>query len=144
MKGIFKLVILDTNIVSYIFNKDTRALYYQNQIQGQRVLISFQTLEELWYGAYTKGWGDRRKNELAHHIEQYEIIWPGPELVTTCARLRSERKSAGREMRESDAWIAAIAIMLGCALASHDHDFSDIPDLELIQAPAPQPDQLQE
>ncbi|MYD61866.1 MAG: hypothetical protein F4W91_12565 [Gemmatimonadetes bacterium] len=26
LKGIFKLVILDTNIVSYIFNKDTRAL----------------------------------------------------------------------------------------------------------------------
>ncbi|MDE2699774.1 MAG: type II toxin-antitoxin system VapC family toxin [Gemmatimonadetes bacterium] len=144
MKGILKLVILDTNIVSYIFNKDTRALYYQNQIRGRRVLISFQTLEELWYGAYTKGWGDRRKNELAHHLEQYEIIWPGPELVTTCARLRSERKSAGREMRESDAWIAATAIMLGYPLASHDHDFSDISDLELIQAPAPQPDQSQE
>ena len=110
--------------------------------------ISFQTLEELWYGAYTKGWGDRRKNELALHLEQYEIIWPSSELVTTevCARLRSERKSVGREMRESDAWIAATAIMLGCgwALASHDHDFSDIPDLELIQASAPQPDQSQE
>jgi len=56
LKGIFKLVILDTNIVSYIFNKDTRALYYQNQIQGQRVLISFQTFEsthQLYLGTHT-------------------------------------------------------------------------------------------
>ena len=84
-----------------------------------------------------KGWGDRRKNELAHHLEQYEVIWPSLELVATCARLRSERKSAGREMQATDAWIAATAIMLNCPLASHDRDFSDIPDLELIQLPSP-------
>ena len=129
------MVILDTNIVSYIFNRDARALNYQDRIQGRRVIISFQTLEELWYGAYAKGWGDRRKNEFVHHLEQYEVIWPGPELVDACAGLRSERKSVGREMQVADAWIATTAIMLDCPLVSHDRDFSGIPDLELIQAP---------
>ena len=62
-------------------------------------------------------------------------IWTNPELTHTYARLRSERRSAGWEMPMADAWIAATAIMLECPLASHDHGFADIPELELVQAP---------
>lgn len=128
------MVVVDTNVVSYIFNGDAAAGYYEKQIRGHRALISFQTLEELWYGAYSKGWGDRRKNELARHLEQYDVIWPGSELVEVCARLRSERRRAGRELGEADPWIAATAVMLKCPLASHDRDFSGIPSLQLIRA----------
>ena len=91
------------------------------------MFISFQTLEELWYGAFSRGWGRRRTNELARHLDQYEVIWSGPELVNICARLRSERKAEGRALREADAWIAATAILLDCPLASRDRDFSGIP-----------------
>jgi predicted nucleic acid-binding protein len=129
------VVVLDTNVVSYIFNGDPRGRRYASRIRGHRVFISFQTLEELWYGAYSGRWGDRRKNDLARHLEQYEIIWPNPEIVELCARLRSEQKDAARELQEADAWIAATAISLDCPLASHDRDFSGIPDLQLIQAP---------
>lgn len=128
------MILLDTNVVSYIFGGDDRAWYYIEQIRGRRALISFQTLEELWYGAFAKGWGKRRTNELARHLEQYEIVWTGPELAQACARLRSERKAAGREMNSADAWIAATAILLKCPLASHDGDFSEIPGLELIRS----------
>ena len=128
------MIVLDTNVVSYIFSGDDRAGYYIEQIRGRRALISFQTLEELWYGAFAKGWGERRMNELVRHLEQYEIVWAGPELARVCARLRSERKAAGREMNSADAWIAATAILLKCPLASHDGDFSEVPGLELIQS----------
>lgn len=128
------MIVLDTNVVSYIFSGDDRAGYYLEQIRGRRVLISFQTLEELWYGAFAKSWGKRRTNELARHIEQYEIVWTGPELTRVCARLRSERKAAGREMNSADAWIAATAILLNCPLASHDGDFSETPGLELVRS----------
>ena len=128
------MIVLDTNVVSYIFSGDDRARYYLDRIRGRRVLISFQTLEELWYGAFAKGWGKRRRGELARHLKQYEIIWTGPELAQACARLRSERKAAGREMNSADAWIAATAILLKCPLASHDGDFSGIPGLELVRS----------
>ena len=130
------MVVLDTNIVSYIFNRDPKALYYQNHIRGQRALISFQTLEEQWYGAYSKGWGERRKSELAAHLKQYEVIWPSAELVERCARLRAGRRSIGRKLEVADAWIAATALMLQCPLASHDGDFMGIPNLDLIRAPS--------
>ena len=129
------LVVVDTNVVSYIFRGDGKAAYYRERIQGRRALLSFQTLEELWYGAYARGWGERRKNELARHLDHYEIVWSGPELVNVCARLRSEQEQAGRCLSTADAWIAATAMLLQCPLASHDRDFDGIPGLEIIQAP---------
>ena len=126
------MILLDTNIVSHIFNGSDIATPYLERLRGQRVLISFQTLEELWHGAQWAGWGDRRRDELARHLDHYEVVWVGPELVDVCARLRTERKSAGRELPVADAWIAATALLLKCPLATRDHVFSDIPGLELL------------
>ena len=131
------MIVLDTNVVSYIFNGDRRAQYYLERMRGLRAFISFQTLEELWFGAYRKGWGEKRENEFTLHLEQYEVIWPTPETVQISANLRSEREKAGRSLNTADAWIAATALMLECPLACHDRDFSGIPALELIQAPTP-------
>ncbi|MCZ0939041.1 MAG: hypothetical protein OXJ55_10420 [Caldilineaceae bacterium] len=49
------MIDVDTSVVSYIFKKDSRALFYLQQAQGRRALISFQALEELWHGAYFGG-----------------------------------------------------------------------------------------
>ena len=135
-------VALDTNIVSYIFNQDRRAGYYEERLRGSRYVISFQTLEESWYGAYRDGWGVRRMNSLARHLEDYEIIWPNADMVEICAHLRSERRVAGRELGVADAWIAATALFVDCPLASHDRIFRGIPGLELVQAPRPLPPSL--
>lgn len=129
------MVVLDTNIVSYIFNHDARARYYEEQTRGSDLAISFQTLEELLFGARSGGWGQRRLNELLRHLERYEVIWPDPEMVERCAILRGERRARGRTLDTADAWIAATALTLGCPLASHDRDFSDVPGLEVIRAP---------
>lgn len=126
------MILLDTNIVSHLFNGSDIAVPYLDHLRGQRVLISFQTLEELWHGAWWAGWGERRQSELARHLEHYEVVWAGPELVESCARLRTERKSAGRELPVADAWIAATALLLNCPLAARDHVFADIPGLEVL------------
>lgn len=129
------MTVADTNVVSYLLAGDSRGEYYRERLRGQSVVISFQTWEELLYGAYSGGWGSRRRNELIHHLENYEVIWPSPELVEICARLRAERRAAGRQIQVADAWIAATAILLGCPLASEDRDFDGIPNLEIVRAP---------
>ena len=129
------MIVLDTNVVSYMFNGDGRAEYYVERIRGRRAIISFQTLEEIWYGACAGGWGRRRTEELERHLDQYEVLWAGPELVEVCARLRSECRAAGRELHSADAWIAATAVLLKCPLASHDRDFSRVPGLDVIRSP---------
>ena len=58
-------------------------------------------------GSDYANWGDRRKNELAQHLNQYGVVWANRELVEICARLRSEMKSLGKELAVADAWVAA-------------------------------------
>lgn len=127
-------VVVDTNVISMFIRGDELADFYRDHISGLHLLISFQTSEELWFGAYKGRWGERRQGVLNHHLQQYEIIWPDSDLVEVCARLRHERRSVGRVMSHADAWIAATALLLDCPLASSDQDFRGIPELELIQA----------
>ena len=127
-------VVVDTTVVSIIHNQDDRAPYYEQQLAGHHSFISFQTLEELWFGAYNNNWGSGRRSRLAEHLSQYEVVWANDELVNISARLRNERRSAGRELTSADAWIAATAILLDCPLAAHDGDFVNIPGLPLIRS----------
>ena len=131
------MIVLDTSVISYIFKGDSRGDYYKDRIRGERCVVSFQTLEEVQFGALRNSWGQRRKNELELHLQQYEVIWPNQELVERCAYLRSEREGVGRSLAMADAWIAATALLLDCQLAAHDRDFSGIPGLKLLQAPLP-------
>ena len=126
-------VVVDTSVVSLIFRRCSRARFYEMYLTGRTVVVSFQTLEELWFGAYKASWGDSRKRDLDEHLRQYEVVWPNSELVDICAQLRSEREAYGRRLATADAWIATTAIMLKSPLASHDRDFSGIPNLEVIQ-----------
>ena len=132
------LVVLDTSVVSLLMRGGTGAEYYQNSIVGKRAVISFQTLEEAWFGAIKAGWGEARRSRLARHLDQFEVIWPTSETVRISAHLRTEREQAGRRLGIADAWIAATAIMLRCPLVSHDGDFEDIPKLQLVRTPARQ------
>ncbi|MXY20932.1 MAG: type II toxin-antitoxin system VapC family toxin [Dehalococcoidia bacterium] len=127
-------VVLDTSIVSLFIRERAQAEYYRAQIANRHLALSFQTVEELWHGAYHANWGEVRQDELAQQLGYYEIIWPNSRLVDICARLRAERKRAGRELGIADAWIAATALMLNCPLATADRDFINIPGLRLIQA----------
>ena len=130
-------IVLDTSVVSIFMRQEESAAYYQNWTMGRRAVISFQTLEELWFGAYKRGWGDRRINDLRQSLDQYEVVWPNSDLVRISAHLRSERERAGRRLNTGDAWIAATALLLECPLASDDRDFSSISGLVFITAPSP-------
>jgi predicted nucleic acid-binding protein len=128
-------VVIDSNVMSYIARRSPIADYYLPYLAGREVVISFQTREEALFGAYLAGWGERRVNDLKQQMDQYEVHWPDDELVDLCARLRQQRQAAGRRLEVADAWVAATALYLECPLASHDGDFDDIPDLQLIRAP---------
>ena len=131
------MIVLDTSVVSLLFRGDPRSGFYLPYMRGQRSVVSFQTVEEVWSGAYRAGWGARQKNELARHLAQYEVIWPDEETVGISAHLRVARERVGRRLNTADAWIAATALRLSCLLASDDGDFDDIPGLQLIRALRP-------
>lgn len=130
-------VVLDTSVVSILLRSDPAAAYYNSAIAGMRPVISFQTVEEAWFGALKNNWGAARRNGLRQHLAQYDIVWPTHEVLDISANLRSDQEKAGRRLEKGDAWIAATALTLNCPLASHDRDFDWIPNLEVIRAPSP-------
>ena len=130
-------VVADSNIVSYIARMSPIADYYLPHLTGRRVAISFQTVQELWFGAYNNHWGMRRTDELAELIQQYEVVWPDPDILQISAHIRSVRQAAGRRLEVADSWIAATALFLECPLVSHDGDFDNIPGLQLIREHPP-------
>ena len=66
------MIVLDTSVASYIFKEDDRASHYLEQARGRRAVISFQTLEELWHGAYFGGWATR--GEGTHKGRPYGLF----------------------------------------------------------------------
>lgn len=129
-------IVVDTSVVSLLFNANPSAPYrhYRDRIRGRERVISFYTLEEMWFGAYSRNWGTTRQHELIQHLGLYTVVWPTPELVERTARLRALQRRKGRRISAPDAWIAATALMLGCPLAAHDRDYSDVDGLSLIEA----------
>ena len=51
------MIVLDTSVVSLLFKGDPRSGFYLPHMTGQRTVVSFQTVEEVWYGAYKARWG---------------------------------------------------------------------------------------
>ena len=79
-------IVLDTSVVSLLFRRNEPVTYYRKRIRGHRLIISFQTLEESWFGAIKYGWYTRRKNILRRYLDQFEVRWPNLEMVQISAR----------------------------------------------------------
>lgn len=127
-------ILADTNVVSYIHRNDPKGRPYLARMAGCRAVISFQTHEELLFGALKNDWGQWRIDDLFEYVSNnYDVIGYDLELVRASARLRTESERRGRQLSTADAWIAATAILLGCPLLSHDKDFGDPPDLCVIR-----------
>ena len=73
--------------------------------------------------------------KLRSKIARAEVVWAGPELVETYAKLRVECEAAGHALaqrpHDADRWIAATAVRLGDPLVSHDSVFRNVPGLIL-------------
>ncbi len=126
-------VLLDTNIVSYLFKDDTRAERYAPHLRNRELAIAIMTVAELFQWAAMRGWGEARVARLEQHLERYTIL---PVDMATCrqwAAVRATRSAAGMPIAPQDAWIAATARRYRVPLVTHNPaDFRQIADLTVI------------
>jgi predicted nucleic acid-binding protein len=101
-------------------------------------VLAFQTVMELRFGAMRAGWGELRRQRLERRIASLAELQPDDQMITFCARLRSDCQRVGHalgdKIHDSDRWIAASAMRLGWPVVSHDNLFEDAPGLTLITA----------
>jgi predicted nucleic acid-binding protein len=134
-------VVLDTMVVSWLIeDRLPLAPRYRALVGSEPVLLAFQSVMELRFGALRAGWGELRRRRLERSIAALTVVQPDDEMITTCAELRNACRSAGHPLadkfHDGDRWIAATAIRLGCPLVSHDGIFRQTPGLQLVTAQA--------
>ena len=129
-----RIVIADTNVVSYELKRDPLAFEYKRLLARYEVRIAFATVMELHSWAEKNGWGARRRLQLRHVLDGYPVLPYSKEIAEICSRVAVQRERAGRPMSLPDAWIAATAIHFGVPVATHDNDFLDTPGLRVISA----------
>ena len=61
-------ILLDTDVFSFFFRRDTRRLPYREDVRGRLLCLSFASVAELRFGAAVAGWADRRREAMEASI----------------------------------------------------------------------------
>jgi len=128
------VVIVDTDVVSYLFKGDTRGDLYEPHLVGALTAISFMTLAELEQWAIIHKWGARRHAELMQFLQsRFVVIDSNAALCRKWGEVRGDVKQTGNVIETADAWIAATALLYSAPLVTHNAaDFARVPDLTII------------
>lgn len=130
------VILIDTDITSFIFKGSNYADPYLPLLQGHQLALSFMTVAELFQWAILRQWGDRRLAQLEEYLLNYLVIPTDRPLCRQWAKVRGDRQSIGRPISPQDAWIAATALRHNLPLVTHNvKDFLNIPNLQLLTPP---------
>jgi predicted nucleic acid-binding protein len=108
--------VIDTSVASILFGGGAAEGFYAERTRGVELIISFQTAEEMLYGAYSRSWGERRTQALRDHLLQFPIIGGDWDLALVSARIRVDSERLGRKLNTADAWVVATAVHLAIPL----------------------------
>jgi tRNA(fMet)-specific endonuclease VapC len=131
-------IVVDTDIVSYAFKQDSRALLYQPHLTGRLLVLSFMTIAELDAWAEIHQWGQPRRDEMERFLAGYVVHYPDRDLCRLWAGLSAAARRVGRPIQAADAWVAASALLYAVPLVTHNpDDYAGVSGLTLLSATAP-------
>jgi len=131
-------VVVDTGVFSAPLSRKAGGLVdlYRDDLVGRKLLISFQTVAEVRYGALKAGWGSRRVEELESRISLALTVPPHDALTHEWAELRHVCRQAGHAFQDkihsADLWVAATARLAGVPVVTHDTGYRELPGLDVI------------
>lgn len=134
-------VVVDTDVVSFLFKKDSRAELYRPHLEGQVPVMSFMTLAELLRWALIRKWGKKRQAKLYAHLRKFAVYPFDAALCQTWAEVTTCAEGNGRPIETADAWIAATALHHGIPLVTHNGgDYAGVEGLVIISEGAQKAD----
>ncbi len=130
-----KVIVVDTDVVSYIHAGKPQSARFLDALEGSVPAASFVTIGELLRGALNAGWSDRRtRSMLAEVARAYLILAYDLSVAEEWARLMHACRHQTPGI--NDAWIAATAAAYDCPVLSNDHAFQTMsgayPKLQLL------------
>ena len=128
---------VDTDVVSYLFKRDSRAELYRPHLTGRLLVVSFMTVAELDRWALQRNWGEARRGKMEEHLRNFVTYPFDRTLCRQWAYVSDRAKRKGRPISVPDAWIAATALHHNIPLVTNNRDdFANVEGLNLISEPA--------
>jgi tRNA(fMet)-specific endonuclease VapC len=66
-------LVVDTDVVSYVFRGDTRAEPFRSMLAGRVLIVSFMTIAELERWALARDWGPARMRALERFLGRFVL-----------------------------------------------------------------------
>jgi predicted nucleic acid-binding protein len=128
------VMLLDTNVVSILFNRNHSMRQTCIQaVAGHRLVMSFMTRAELLLWPEANNWGASRRAALEEHMALYLTLYPDEHTCAIWSGVVDGCRRAGQRIQTADAWIAASARQWGCPLVTTDfRDYDAIEDLDIV------------
>jgi predicted nucleic acid-binding protein len=83
-------VLADTNVVSYLFKKDTRGSVYKPHIEHKLVFIAAQTFAEIELLPLNNKWSRKRHEKLRENLKNNVFIEASREISVKWAEIQAE------------------------------------------------------
>jgi tRNA(fMet)-specific endonuclease VapC len=131
-------VVIDTDVVSYLFKRDSRARAFRRHLLGHRHLISFMTVAEIDRWALEHQWGKPNLDRLARFLQRF--IVPAVDRATCglWAKATDDARKSGRPISCADAWIAATALQFNAPLVTNNPtDYAGVSGLTVQSSTSP-------
>lgn len=126
-------LVVDTDVVSFLFKQDTRADLYRPHLNSEMLVISFMTLAELEQWTIMARWGTKRRNDLLNYLRRYLVEPSSPQLCRLWAEVMDSGRRKGRPISVADAWIAATALHYNVPLVTNNRDdYAGVDGLKVI------------
>ncbi len=128
------VLLLDTNVVSVLFNKNhsLRPVCIE-AVAGRQLVISFMSLAELLLWPAANNWGASRRAALETHLGAYATLYPDGRTCAIWSEIVDHCRRAGKPIRTADAWIASTALQWRIPLVTADfRDYEAIDNLEVV------------
>lgn len=113
-------VVVDTDVVSYLFRRDSRAELYRPHLTGKLLVVSFMTVAELDRWALEREWGEVRIKRMEQHLKNFLLYPYDRRLCSKWAEVSDAARRKGRPVGVADAWIAATALIHDIPLITHN------------------------
>jgi tRNA(fMet)-specific endonuclease VapC len=113
-------VVVDTDVVSYVFKGDSRAVLYGPHLLDKLTVVSFMTIAELDRWQLQHGWGNAKRARLRKFLDRHLISFADRALCAKWAEAVVSAHHNGFPIGAADAWVAATALLHGIPLVTHN------------------------
>jgi len=123
-------VVVDTDVVSFLFKNDSRARLYLPLMRNRELLVSFMTEAELEQWILLARWGEDRVRRFRLFMTGFASVPSSRDLILRWADVMVAARTTGRRIEVADAWIAATTLLYGATLITHNpKDYLGVPNL---------------